>query len=1560
MTHSLFFYFTFFTKSYLYLFIYKKTNITFAFRNTFINLGKSVLHCFYKSQKIKNDIMRLRIVNILLALAFVCPSISPAQVAVEVDRSKYPDYSSEINPDYSLMKPMGGINTRSANAAKRPEYVNNAETRHFPPVFNQDGGSCGSASRICYMFSYELAAYRDLDGSKAENYYPSHFVWLHTNSPGSQGKDHFVQSVGVPSAATYGGQTYSSLFGNQAESDNDFGWMQGYDKWYEAMHNRMLKPTNFPKTLGTEEGREAVKNWLWNHNGDDSFKSGGICGIGVASGGEWAKIKSTDVNDKIGVTNKYYVQRWGETVDHALTIVGYDDRIEFDLDNNGKFGEADKDERGAWIIVNSWGEWCNNGFIYCPYAYAGPAFRKTDSGGYGFKGEFWAPEVYHVRKDYRPLRTIKLEMEYTRRSEIALVAGISDDINAEEPDATIPFVHFTYAGDGNYGNSNPAPKVPMLGRWADGELHSEPMEFGYDLTDLSANYDKNKPLKYFFIIEQRSWAQGSGKIHKASIIDYEYDKEGIETPFDLGENGVRIKTNGNRTIISVVVNGSSYYAPQNVSFADSRLSWQPPVRSSNTVESYNIYFDGTLIANVPANKSTYTPENVATSGEYGVSAVYADGNESTITKVILPVSTQTPNKGVNFNYSGFSIPNVFNTKFQQATIEYWIKPTILEYYNQSFGPGWGNGFMFHSGWGGSIQFGWNYANDHLCETKYNVLNVGQWAHVAVVVDNNKIKLYVNGVEKGNVESSEYSGIGGFGDLVFSSSSYHEQNAVYDEIRIWNKALTQEQINAAKNIEYSGYVLPNNLLAYFKGDMITGADGIERLRDCVGGNHATFLNNQYSIVSNNLPTLGTSKDAPTVSINAPQDDIFAGIPVDFTATYNSSVNKLEWTVANAGIAGLSTASPSVTFPTAGTYTIEVKATATGGEVATATYNVEVLATPEIDASFIMTADIIPAGERVSFLANNPTPGYIYEWNLPGAEKEYLKATSVGTVYSDYGDYTVELTVTAPDGKKKTSSKTITIMEVAPKASFNISPAVVLKGEAFDLTDESLYNPLEWSWILGSNELKYLVFASDTTMVLNEPGVYDVTLNVANGEGKSKLTRERALIVCNADSKNGLNFGNGSGSITTTDVPFEPGEETFTIDWWMNAAWPTSSCNGIGDSESTMILRTNSDKSMSLFIGDEVVMSAADYVIPDEWHHYAVTYNAGTVKFYRDAEVFSSKTHTVNSVPEMNSFNIGGTSAPFCGSIDEFRVWNIVLSRLKLRSIVNAPLSNVQSDGLLIYYQFNQTGGNVQDATLNGNHGIRNNFGPDGDAWGLSKGVFSLNFAGKQSSDVSATYLKNYRANFQYNSNECVNPALSTRTFALKDWTLENTMVSGNTITGAHVDTEKNYCFTVTTGWDNFATTLSNHKVYQTIELPAGYYYFEVTYDNTYEGTCGGSYMVAALGETLPINDDLKESIAYKAMVPKGQGNNILEFYLLENSTVSLGLLVNMSGQSCMAIQSFALRYQKLEVIEPDDATGILLPQASDNVQETIIYDLQGRRVTKMQRGVYIINGKKVVR
>lgn len=94
----------------------------------------------------------------------------------------------------------------------------------------------------------------------------------------------------------------------------------------------MLKPANFPENTGTDAGREALKNWLWNHNGDESFQSGGLAGVGVAAGTMTCKaIDSTPTNDKLGVTGMKCVDKWGTGVDHALTIVGYDDRIEFDI-----------------------------------------------------------------------------------------------------------------------------------------------------------------------------------------------------------------------------------------------------------------------------------------------------------------------------------------------------------------------------------------------------------------------------------------------------------------------------------------------------------------------------------------------------------------------------------------------------------------------------------------------------------------------------------------------------------------------------------------------------------------------------------------------------------------------------------------------------------------------------------------------------------------------------------------------------------------------------------------------------------------------------------------------------------------------------------------------------------------------------------------------------------------------------------------------------------------------------------------------------------------------------
>ena len=1474
--------------------------------------------------------MKNKLLKQALLLGLLCPVMANAQQReVDVDRSKYPDFDATFNPDYSLLNSsvVSRTNGKAKSTTLRPAYVNNAETMYFPPVFNQDGGSCGSASRICYMFSYELAAYRNLDGSKPENYYPSHFVWLHTYAPNGQGKDAFVQHVGVPSAATYGGQTYSSLFGNQDTQQDDFGWMQGYDKWFEAMHNRMLKPVHFPQSIKDEAGREAVKNWLWNHNGDTSFGAGGICGIGVASGGVWDYIPQTDVNDAIGVTKKWFVREWGTQVDHALTIVGYDDRIEFDLDRDGIYGEAEADEVGAWIIVNSWGGWCNDGFIYCPYAFAGSAFNNDgNAGSRTFNGDFWWPEIYHVRKDYRPLRTIKLEMDYSRRSEIALSAGVSSDLNATEPEKTVPFIHFIYAGDGNNGNTQPAPEVPMLGRWADGKLHDEPMEFGYDLTDLSDGFDKNMPLKYFFIVDTKSWAEGKGTIHNASIIDYEHDRGGIETPFALND-GVEIKNAGERTIISVVVYGESYYAPRNASFDGTTLRWEAPLRSVHPIAGYNIYRDGTLIDNTTTETLSYaptTPEQVST---YAVTAVYEDGVESAKISVNSPIVLEKMNTVVNLKQSGFTIPNVFGTNFNQATIEYWIKPTTLTNWNQSGGPGWGT-FMFHANADGTYTAGWDTSNRCNSSTK---LKTNTWSHVAIVVDGNTMTTYINGNKVGSVNSATYSGIGGFGDLVFSSNgTSNAQNAQYDEIRIWKTARTKNELFFNKNVEFSGSVLPEGLIAYYKGDTLKNADGDVFLREYIQGNHATIHNKNFTLVKINKTTplkLTSPTDELSATIETPAEAIYAGLPTKLSASYSNAVNKLQWTIADAGVENLGVTNPTVIFNHPGAQEVQLTAYNADGDSLCVVDTITVLEAPQIDASFTTTATEVPAGDRVTFLVNNPILGYIYQWHMPGADVENVNTINAAASYQSKGTYTVTLTITAPNGQQVSESIQIAVVEVAPEANFDITPSVILKGETTFLHDKSKYAPHTWEWLLSSAGGDYVINGQHSSFSPEKPGVYDATLTATNDTGSHQAKRERALIVCNADSKNGLNFSSNAASLQVTTVPFEANQKQFTIDWWMNPSRLTSYCNGMGDEAATMRIRTNASGVMELTINNKTASTGSGYVIPGEWHHYAISFNSGTATFYRDGVRIIKKAVGWAKVPAMAAFNIGSNDAPWSGQIDEFRVWASALSADEICSFANAPIDDVQQaetdHALQLYYNFNQNSGDVADSSSKGNNAQRIGFGPDGDAWGLSKGVFCLNLDESNAiTNVSSEYLSNYKKSFTYDSGNCINPNLSTRAFAIKDWTLENTVVSDGITTGAHVDKGKSSCFTVTTEWDEFATTLVDHKVFQTITLPAGSYTFTAAYDDTYEGQCGNSYLVAAVGTTLPNTADIQQALAATAMQPKSGSvtENTIHFVLAEETTISLGLLVNMGGKNCMTLKSFTLEKSNVTILQADGANG----------------------------------------
>ncbi len=1498
---------------------------------------------------------------VMVALLSAAQSLSSQ---VLVDYEKYPDYNPNVKPIEELRA------VRSRAGEELPDYVHNGLNKYFPPVFNQAGGSCGSASRISYMFAYEMNAMRDADGSLPENQYPSHFTWLLTNN--GSGKEGMAAATGIPNSVVYGGTTFSYTFGDQDCAHSDYGWMQGYDKWDSAMFNRIERNGNFPVSVESEEGRLAVKRWLYNHNGDTRFHAGGICGIGVASGGDFPELPKGTPNDAIwnDLAVKHYVRSWGEQVDHALTIVGYDDRVVFDLDNDGVYGEADADEIGAWIVVNSWGPWwCSNGFVYCPYKLATPS---SGSNGY------YCPEVYYARHNYRPLRTFKIKMEYSHRSELKLSAGIASDTSATEPEAILEFEHFKYAGDGQ--NSQNAPAVPMLGKW-NGKLNYDPMEFGYDLTDFSSTFNTRKPLKYFFIIESKSNAVGTGKIHSCALMDYEFDKDGVENAFNLGAEGVQVKNAGNKTIISVVVPGEPLNAPRNLTLSGSTLKWQEPASTNYVRTGFNIYNNGEFLTRLAADVFTY---NVSEKGNYQVAAVYGIGDEEfTSAKTDSPMGEFEGNRPTlinnhTFNSSGITIKHIVPEHLPQATIEYWSKPSSLTNWNQQIGPGWGH-FLSHTTNKGEFVYGWSNANR--VTSAEGTLQNGVWQHMAIVIDGTKMRGYKNGKLLGEVAGP--NGIGGFGDLVFGSNNSPMSGGI-DEVRIWKTARTEQQINAMMSYEIADPLNTPGLLCELRMDESTGAT----LTDETGKHQIVMNGNSTQSIDLNV---FKKTQSLTSNFSFPDGPYYVGQEIKMTNKSSAFATKFAWVNSENDKDTLNVYEPTYIFSSPGAKTIKLTAY-TPDASKTKTKTIVIEAVPSPVASFEIPASAL-VGDRVSFInTTTPLDGCSYEWSMPGAEVEAALTTNAAASYSTPGEYTVTLTARNSFGEESTISKKIIISNSAPEPEFEVRPMVILKGDEVQLVDKSINSPQEWKWVISDAAHHFEYTEQNPSASIVNPGIYDVKLTAGNALGSNSIEKRGVITVSNADSRSGLSFNNNSSEKVTFNCPVDLTKNNgFTIDWWMSVKGNSSVSHCIGGTSADFKIITDTEGALRFYMCNQQLATEKGVVTISGWHHYAAVvysaidplYNLSVkyVEVYRDGKHITTLRigGTLPRMPE--KFTLGGSEGPMNAVIDELRIWNKVMTLEEIMQYANQPIEDVQAavadHNLALYYDFNDGTGNVSDLVGN-NDGIRTGFGPDGDAWTSSLGAFCLSTSEGQ--DVSSTYLTNYQAPFitgtaQFNP-EYPQYIAVKRGVGSSMWNYSGEVKNGDVTTGVCVDTKHDSTLVIVTKQEGFSGEVNDHKFYQSVKtkLPAGHYVFGVNVDETVTGM--NDYIVVAPTQAFPSTDNLSSALGF-APITEGE----VSFSIEKDTQVRVGLLLNTRGETKQHFRSFYLKRKyglgdmtSIDTPVADGTTsveavagGVMVNAASAtnvkvySVDGKLIYDnvVSGTEYIALPAGVYVVNKTKVV-
>ena len=294
-----------------------------------------------------------------------------------------------------------------------PISVDNSTSQYFPLIRNQSPlGSCTTFATTYYQLTHMVGLIRTKWYNKNEDnttkFSPRWTYNFQRDSAnnGSSFWDNYnvLQNNGACTWAEfpYDGSDYRK-------------WCADPDAWENAINYRIN-----PISYITDGDLQLIK---------ETLNTGYVVTFGTyVSNWQYTRIKDnpdfTEDDAFVGKDIAYWVN--GTTGGHAMTIVGYNDAIWTDVNNNRKI---DIGELGAFRIANSWGaSWGDGGFTWLAYDALkevsdipkAPTSRRVAA--------FPEGHVYvmTLKTEYTPKMLAKFTINHAKRNQLVLHLGISD------------------------------------------------------------------------------------------------------------------------------------------------------------------------------------------------------------------------------------------------------------------------------------------------------------------------------------------------------------------------------------------------------------------------------------------------------------------------------------------------------------------------------------------------------------------------------------------------------------------------------------------------------------------------------------------------------------------------------------------------------------------------------------------------------------------------------------------------------------------------------------------------------------------------------------------------------------------------------------------------------------------------------------------------------------------------------------------------------------------------------------------------------------------------------